>query len=185
MCPSVFLPGGLSIFINPPAFELTDQCTDLEGITGVVSKNLIEQIGNSLKISDIVEILDHFFQGRCRIHSFAEDCIHQALGIMTARAGNIRIKDVVALTGLSRRQFERRFLSRVGITPKRFCRIKRFYSVLSYHSRFPNSEWADIAATCGYSDQAHLIRECKFFSGKSPTVYLNSITKIERVLMGI
>ncbi len=111
-----FFPGMLSIILKLPAFELTDQCTDLESITGVISRNLVEEIGNSKRDSHIVEILNLFFKGRCRMHSFAGDCIHQALGIMTAREGKIRIKNVAALTGLSRRQFERRFLSRVGIT---------------------------------------------------------------------
>ena len=178
-----FLPGGLSFILNLPAFELTDRCTDFEGISGSFSRNLVEKIGNSQNFSDIVETLNIFFLERCRLHSVDEDCIHQALYLMTAREGKISIKEVADFIGLSTRQFERRFLSSVGLTPKRFCRIKRFYSVLFYHSRFPNCEWADIAAACGYSDQAHLVRECNLFSGKSPVVYLNSITKFERILI--
>jgi AraC-like DNA-binding protein len=30
-------------------------------------------------------------------------------------------------------------------------------------------DWADMAQTCGYFDQSHLIRECRSLSGFTPT----------------
>jgi AraC-like DNA-binding protein len=40
---------------------------------------------------------------------------------------------------------------------------------------------ADIAARCGYSDQAHLIRECKALTGQTPARLMTS----ERSLAGL
>ena len=31
-------------------------------------------------------------------------------------------------------------------------------------------KWVDTAIRCGYYDQAHLIRDCKSFSGRTPAV---------------
>jgi AraC-like DNA-binding protein len=33
-------------------------------------------------------------------------------------------------------------------------------------------DWAGMAATCGYHDQAHLIHEFRAFSGLTPVAYL-------------
>jgi AraC-like DNA-binding protein len=33
-------------------------------------------------------------------------------------------------------------------------------------------DWAGMAATCGYHDQAHLIHEFRAFSGLTPAAYL-------------
>ena len=68
--------------------------------------------------------------------------------------------------GLSCRQLERRFLRDVGITPKRFCRIQRFQQV--FQTIEDGADWVRAAVECGYYDQAHLIRDCKDFSGEAP-----------------
>jgi AraC-like DNA-binding protein len=37
-------------------------------------------------------------------------------------------------------------------------------------------DWADLAVTCGYSDQPHLVHEFQAFSGMSPSAYLRHRT---------
>jgi len=37
----------------------------------------------------------------------------------------------------------------------------------------PAVDWAEMAANCGYYDQAHLIREFRSFSGLTPASYLS------------
>ncbi|MER9841163.1 AraC family transcriptional regulator [Mesorhizobium australicum] len=55
-----------------------------------------------------------------------------------------------------------------GIGPKTLSRIVRFNRALGL-SRQQASGWADIAADCGYADQAHLAREFRDLAGETPT----------------
>ena len=55
---------------------------------------------------------------------------------------------------------------------KLFCRIQRFQEVLHLIGTGRQVEWADVALTCGYFDQAHFIHDFRTFSGLNPTAYL-------------
>ena len=56
----------------------------------------------------------------------------------------------------------------IGVGPKTLSRIVRFNRALGL-SRQDKSDWADIAADCGYADQAHLVREFRDLGGQTPT----------------
>jgi AraC-like DNA-binding protein len=79
---------------------------------------------------------------------------------------------VAAVVGLSERRFIQIFRDQVGLTPKRFQRLRRFYSALDLIASVQSVDWPDIALACGYYDQAHFIHEFREFSGLSPTEYL-------------
>jgi AraC-like DNA-binding protein len=97
-----------------------------------------------------------------------KDPIASAANAMTMAWGNIRIDRVVAETGLSSRQFERRFRTQVGTGPKRYARILRFSRALRLRQSHPNASWTAIAHEAGFSDQAHMIHEFHALSGERP-----------------
>jgi methylphosphotriester-DNA--protein-cysteine methyltransferase len=85
-------------------------------------------------------------------------------------AGSNGTRDIASLArhfGMSTRQVERRFVERVGLTPKVFSRMRRFQSVFAAMEN-GDASWAAAAAACGYYDQAHLIRDFREFAGEPP-----------------
>jgi AraC-like DNA-binding protein len=70
--------------------------------------------------------------------------------------------------GLSERAFERRFIANVGLTPVSYRRLARLRTVFRLHAAGARG-WAAISATTGFSDQAHLVRDCRAFTGLTPT----------------
>ena len=53
------------------------------------------------------------------------------------------------------------------MSPKLLGRILRFHHAVGMMGTGPG--WAEIALTCGYYDQAHLIRDFNQFTGSSPS----------------
>ena len=88
---------------------------------------------------------------------------------MIAVRGCARIEDLVAKSGLSASQFQRRFAAQVGMTPKLFARTIRFDRALVAHRNAPSRPWTEIIHELGYFDQAHFIRECHAFAGLPPS----------------
>jgi AraC-like DNA-binding protein len=88
---------------------------------------------------------------------------------MIALRGRARIEDLVAKSDLSTSQFQRRFATQVGMTPKLFARTIRFDRALVARRDAPSRPWTDIIHELGYFDQAHFIRECHAFTGLPPS----------------
>ena len=92
-----------------------------------------------------------------------------------------RVELVGRGAGISSRQLERTFRNDVGVPPKVLSRIVRFQRVLRVASpgatagpRSCATSWADIAIGCGYTDQAHLIRDFREFAGETPAALMSS-----------
>ena len=91
--------------------------------------------------------------------------------ILTEYRG-LKVKEMADALGVSQKHFITRFSAQVGLSPKRFCRIRRFQAVLDAIATGAPIDWADISCACGYYDQAHFIHDFKAFSGFTPSEYL-------------
>jgi transcriptional regulator GlxA family with amidase domain len=103
--------------------------------------------------------------------------VRVAMGTLHSGGNEVRVADLAALVGLSRRRFIQVFETEVGVTPKLYARLQRFHRVkYSIATLGAPSSWAALALDCGYFDQSHMIRDFVEFSGMSPTGYLQSRT---------
>jgi transcriptional regulator GlxA family with amidase domain len=84
----------------------------------------------------------------------------------------VEVGEVTKTLGLSRRRFIEIFTEDVGMTPKRYSRVRRFQRALALTMQSPSPAWARLALECGYFDQAHLCRDWAEFTGFSPGEFL-------------
>jgi AraC-like DNA-binding protein len=70
------------------------------------------------------------------------------------------------LEGVTRRQLERDFRHRLGLSPGAFARVARFQRAAAAVAT--GAAIADSAVQHGYADQAHLSRAFKAYSGMTP-----------------
>ena len=92
---------------------------------------------------------------------------------MLDRNGAIRIGEIADHARLSVRQYERRFLEEVGLTPKTFARTRRFQRALDAKRFFPQRTWLSIAHEFGYFDQMHMVRDFQILGGDAPSNLLD------------
>ncbi len=90
-------------------------------------------------------------------------------------AGQVRVATVAQELDVTPRQLERDFARWVGLAPKPFARLMRFQRMFRALDA-GDARWAEVAAECGYSDQAHLANEFRELSGLAPTEYFRQAT---------
>jgi transcriptional regulator GlxA family with amidase domain len=94
--------------------------------------------------------------------------VEQAWRLIRRGGGRTPVAGVASDVGWSTRHLEQRFRGEFGITPKAAVRITRFERSVDA-ARDPRRRLADVAAECGYADQAHLAREWRDLAGRPPS----------------
>ena len=95
---------------------------------------------------------------------------------LLATRGGASISELARETGWSSRHLGARFRAETGLSPKGAARVVRFDRARRLLQRRAASgeapALADLAATCGYYDQAHLAREFRDLAGCPPSRWL-------------
>jgi AraC-like DNA-binding protein len=168
-----FKPGGARPFFNFPADAIYGQDLELEVAWGRAATNeLRERLIDADSPDDKFRVLEESLLARASRRLACHPAIAFALGKFDVVPHVCTVGDVTAQVGVSHRRLIELFRETVGLTPKRFCRLRRFQEVLGLISRGRGVDWAGVASDCGYFDQAHLIHDFRAFSGLTPSDYL-------------
>ena len=96
----------------------------------------------------------------------------------------LSIRRLASLLDVSERHLARCFHDEVGVPPKQFARIARIGKVVAA-ARGPGSDWSDVAASCGFTDQAHMIREFNAMVGRPPGAFFRVTSLRDRAALGV
>lgn len=170
-----FRPGGGYPFFKYAAHELVNQYPDVEDLWGSRGRRFVEYIQNDCHTTEErMEAADAYLADHLATNLRDEDLIQKAIRRIETCKGGITVDQLAHHLGISRRHLTRKFKERIGMTPKQLCRNTRFKQVYKLIEALPHHNWADVALSCGYYDQSHLINEFKYFTGSSPAAYLDS-----------
>jgi AraC-like DNA-binding protein len=169
-----FRPGGAFPFLGVSAGELADRHVDLETLWGSSARELRERLCEAASSAARFALLENALVTRLFRPLENHPAVSCALRIFREHRGSVPVLRVAELVGLSHRRFVELFTSQVGMSPKLFCRVQRFQHTAAILKTVDMPNWTQLAASCGYYDQSHLIREVRAFSDLSPTEYLRS-----------
>lgn len=164
----VFYPYGFSPFIKIPIIEFTGLIVDLELVFGKKIKELQENINKATSNEKRVSLIEHFLLNQLRTTEiqFNND-IRFTVSQMHLN-NKISISKLASEVNMSKRNFERKFLENVGLTPVFFNRIVRFQKAIKLMNQQKELSFTELAYSSGYYDQSHFIRDFKQFYGQPP-----------------
>jgi AraC-like DNA-binding protein len=170
---------GAAALLRQPLRELADQVVpfgDLGGRAAAHERPMDELVDELLGDgwSDAEQVLARAERSlRARIAPPGEPArlAAAAAGRIFATRGALRVRELAAELGVGERRLQRAFDEAVGLSPKRLARIARLQAVLRCFAS-PGVSLADVAADCGYADQAHLTHEFGELAGISPAAFL-------------
>ena len=167
----LFRPAGARAFFDEPADVFYNERVPLDLIWGSRAGIVRDRLREASTAAEKFRLLEKALLERLNRRHELHAGVLCGLG-QFARVPHIRsVLDVAREAGLSRRRFAQLFREQVGLTPKLYCRLRRFQSVLRQISVAAPVDWAYLALAGGYCDQAHLANEFRCFSGISPSAF--------------
>ncbi|QMU29956.1 AraC family transcriptional regulator [Adhaeribacter radiodurans] len=163
----VFKPTGAASIFNISMYAYTEERTDLKAILPVAFiENIVEAIKGaanaSAKARYLEQFLIHFYEINCPI----PDVIDKAANQIVERYGQVNINELCAEYAISRRQFERKFLQKVGLSPKFYSRLRRLGHLCASMAGKREVNWQDLYFDSDYYDQSHFIKDFTEFTGR-------------------
>jgi AraC-like DNA-binding protein len=95
--------------------------------------------------------------------------VTESLRLIHQGIRSIRVPQLLKCLNVSERQFERRFVRAIGLSPHHYIRIVRFQEAVRLIKTNQFERLSDVAYDLNYVDQSHFIKDMKQFSGYTPT----------------
>jgi AraC-like DNA-binding protein len=169
----LFKPGGAYPLLPFSSAELHNCRVPLNAVWGRTAASLRDRLRKARTPGDKFHELEQALLAQIIRPLSRRRAVTFALGVFQRTPSEQTVTEVAARVGLRPQRLIQLFSKEVGLTPKRFCRIRRFLEVLRCIGRGRQVNWARVALACGYYDQAHLIRDFRAFSGLTPTAFLD------------
>ncbi|HEU5471866.1 MAG TPA: helix-turn-helix domain-containing protein [Actinophytocola sp.] len=168
-------PLGAYRLLGTPMHELTNRVIDLVDVLPGI-EDLADRLAGA---PDRRAVLDAFLLDRAGRGPVPAPEVAVALRRLTESRGTRPVGALAEEVGWSRRHLVDRFQRQVGLPPKTVARVLRFRHLVSRLGAGP-VRWTELAAECGYYDQAHLIRDFRAFTGTTPTGFLaGQVTSVQ------
>jgi AraC-like DNA-binding protein len=166
-------PHAVGQLLNIPANDVVNHVFDFSDLFGQEGRDLADQVYSAVKTSERIALVSDYLIKRKS--SKKMDPVKYFIDQVISYRGVVDIPTMHQESGLSVKQFERRFKAITGFPPKYFARIVRFQAVKDRYSLSHFSTMTSLAYSSNYYDQSHFNREFKEFSGVHPLQYFRRI----------
>jgi AraC-like DNA-binding protein len=194
-----FTPIGAHLFLRLPMHLIANEAVDLGLIDRALARRLVSRIGIAGSWAERFAAMESLIAERV-----ADARMPASIGFawrrLVATDGRIAVGSLATEIDCSHRTLIARFRTCVGFPPKTIERLMRFNRALRSldalsrtrvnepaskpyldagqqdHQLVRAFQWADLAAGCGYFDQAHFIKDFREFAGVTPEAFLRRMS---------
>lgn len=167
----VFKPGGFTPFAGDKADRFSNASIHLDDIWGTRAGALRDRLREIAAPAGKIAAMERFLTRRFAGSLARNRCVDHALARFDQAAGIASVAEMAEDIGWSLRRFSQVFREQVGLSPKTWCRLRRFQQAIRQLHAGTEMRWAELALECGYYDQSHFANEFKAFSGVDATTY--------------
>jgi AraC-like DNA-binding protein len=164
-------PLAARMIFRMPMQALARRVVPLEDLLGREAGHLEARLLDAATWSERFDLIESALGRRLAAAEPPPPDIDWAWRRVTSARGRVRIADLATELGCSRKHLATRFREHVGVPPKLLTRLLRFSHAIEVMGSSPHLTVADVAAACGYYDQAHLDRDFREFAATTPTAY--------------
>ena len=172
----VFEPGALPLFAGDAADLFSNRTVALEDIWGTPARSLRDRLREIPTTAGKLCLLESDLMHRLQVRLSRRPvqlpgAVQFALTRFDRAPGVATVAEVARSTGWSERRFSQVFREQVGLSPKVWCRVRRFQRAVKELHAGADVPWAKLALDCGFYDQSHFANEFRAFSGVDVTTY--------------
>jgi AraC-like DNA-binding protein len=173
-------PRALRALLKMPLTEFRDTTVACADLAGPALLELEDEVANMNSVERLADVFDRFFLRRATEAWMDEPSISRLLETIRATQGAQSILEWASDHAIDPRTLERRFIARMGMTPKQYARVVRFkHSYRRLGIQQPGERRTYLEP---YYDESHFNREFRYFLGTSPMTWVNQAARFRTTI---
>ncbi|WP_156490882.1 helix-turn-helix domain-containing protein [Marinomonas atlantica] len=159
--------------------ELINKGVSLSGVNNFGSE-LSEKITHAISFKERILLTQKWLLDLGFFEPKKMDFIDYSINKILEDRGSLKVSDLSDYIGSSERLIRDKFTNSVGMSPKQFCRVVRFQSVIEFivFNRSKESFSLSDLTFSSYYDESHLSKEVKYFTGLTPKQFIKETSNI-------
>ena len=162
-------PLGAYRLLGVPPSEIANGVVDVDALDLRWLAELPERLAGAPDWSSRFATLDHELARRAADGPDVDRSVAWAWRQLETSHGRVPVATLADEIGWSRRHFSAKFREHVGLAPKPTGRVLRFTHAVGLLRAGGVASIGDVAATCGYADHSHLVRDFHDLAGCTPS----------------
>lgn len=182
----VLKPFALRSLFGLDAVRLADGSTTLEELCpdATAVRDLDHRLLRTGDAGERIALFSRFLEGLATASRHRDLLVEASVELIERTIKSVTVELVHKRSGLSERQFERRFIRAVGITPQRYLKIRRVNAAFRLMGSGEFERLSDVAHELNFYDQSHFIRDIKALSGTTPKSISQRVNDFHNDLVG-
>lgn len=180
----VFMPAAVSTLFGISMEGTADTRIELPSLLGNEAGAWCDSIIAANSTNARIELIQEYLTSKLGGHRARYNVADLAAARILSAEGNITVEELASDLCVSRRQLERKFLEKTGLSPKLYARIARMSLISNFvaHHDDEKIDWQDLVFKGGFHDQNHFVKDFKKLNRLSPEQYHNKHHELIRYI---